>query len=178
MAGRRLPLVLAAGCAIGLAGCSGTPFGDQLARSFSGQAAAPQAPGAAPAVTKPAGAPESAKPSQAKPAGTKPNQANPNPNQANPSQANPNQAKLPANQVPQASSRVVDAKPLRLARPPAPADYRVTIKLPSVDPSAPAEALTKALRSAGLSFEVETIERVRPGASGLGPTVTPAPPPR
>ena len=171
MAGRRLPQVLAAGCAIGLAGCSGTPFGDQLARSFSGQAPAPQAPGAAPAVTKPAGAPESANPSQAKPAGTKPNQANP-------SQANPNQAKLPANQVPQASSRVVDAKPLRLARPPAPADYRVTIKLPSVDPSAPAEALTKALRSAGLSFEVETIERVRPGASGLGPTVTPAPPPR
>ena len=42
-AGRR-SLVLVAGCLL-LAGCSGTPFGDQLAGSFS----APPAPGPAPA---------------------------------------------------------------------------------------------------------------------------------
>jgi hypothetical protein len=64
----------------------------------------------------------------------------------------------------------------------APAPYRVTIKLPAADPSAPAEAVTKALRAAGVSFEVETIERVRNGGQGQGqgpnPSVTPAPPPR
>ena len=46
----------------------------------------------------------------------------------------------------------------RRSAPPAP--YRVTIKLPAADPSAPAEVLTQALRAAGLAFEVETIERV------------------
>ena len=162
MAGRRLPLLLAAGCALGLAGCSGTPFGDQLSRSFSGAATSTQAPALG-----------------NKPDGEKP-QANNEPtnSQAKPGQAKPGQAKTPPSPSPQARSPVVEAKPVRLPRPPAPADYRVTIKLPSVDPSAPAEALTKALRSAGLSFEVETIERVRPGAPGQGATVTPAPAPR
>lgn len=47
----------------------------------------------------------------------------------------------------------------------APAPYRVTIKLPSADPSAPAEVVTRALRAAGVSFEVETIERVRSGGA-------------
>lgn len=153
MAGRRLPLLLAAGCALSLAGCSGTPFGDQLSRSFSGAATSTQAPALG-----------------NKPDGEKP--------QAKPGQAKPGQAKTPPSPSPQARSPVVEPKPVRLPRPPAPADYRVTIKLPSVDPSAPAEALTKALRSAGLSFEVETIERVRPGAPGQGATVTPAPAPR
>ena len=153
MAGRRLPWLLAAGCALGLAGCSGTPFGDQLSRSFSGAATSTQAPALG-----------------NKPDGEKP--------QTKPGQAKPGQAKTPPSPSPQARSPVVEAKPVRLPRPPAPADYRVTIKLPSVDPSAPAEALTKALRSAGLSFEVETIERVRPGAPGQGATVTPAPAPR
>jgi hypothetical protein len=62
----------------------------------------------------------------------------------------------------------------------APAPYRVTIKLPAADPSAPAEVVTKALRAAGVSFEVETIERVRNGSQGQGanPSFTPAPQPR
>ena len=143
-----LPLAL-----LSLAGCSGTRFGDQLSRSFSGAATSPQTPALG-----------------NKPDGEKP--------QTKPGQAKPGQAKTPPSPSPQARSPVVEAKPVRLPPPPAPADYRVTIKLPSVDPSAPAEALTKALRSAGLSFEVETIERVRPGAPGQGATVTPAPAPR
>ena len=59
----------------------------------------------------------------------------------------------------------------------APAPYRVTIKLPAADPSAPAEVVTRALRAAGVSFEVETIERVRNGSQGQGanPSVTSAP---
>ena len=164
MACRRLPLLLAAGCAITLAGCSGTPFGDQLARSFSGAPSGGQPPGGAKA-------PDSAKASASSTA------TNGNP-AATTDSAKPAQAKPPANQAPPARTQLPAPKPLPLPRPPAPADYRVTIKLPSVDPSAPAEALTKALRSAGLSFEVETIERVRPGSGTQGATVTPAPPPR
>ena len=164
MACRRLPLLLAAGCAITLAGCSGTPFGDQLARSFSGAPSGAQSPGAAKS-------PDSAKATDTATA------TNGNP-AATTDSAKPAQAKPPANQAPPARTQLPAPTPLPLPRPPAPADYRVTIKLPSVDPSAPAEALTKALRSAGLSFEVETIERVRPGSGTQGATVTPAPQPR
>lgn len=61
-----------------------------------------------------------------------------------------------------------------------PVPYRVTIKLPSADPSAPAEVVTQALRAAGVSFEVEMIERVRGNgaAAPAAPVVTPAPAPR
>ncbi|MEB3325687.1 MAG: hypothetical protein VKM17_10195 [Cyanobacteriota bacterium] len=71
--------------------------------------------------------------------------------------------------------------------PTAPSPYRVTIRLPQADPSAPAEGVTQALRSAGIPFEVETIERVKgaaasqpEGAQGTAaaPAVRPAPPPR
>jgi len=58
-----------------------------------------------------------------------------------------------------------------------PAPYRVTIRLPLADPSAPAEVVTKALRAAGVPFEVETIERM-PGAgtpATQNPASTPAP---
>jgi len=53
-----------------------------------------------------------------------------------------------------------------------PAPYRVTIRLPQADPSAPAEVVTKALRAAGVPFEVETIERMP--AAGSGAAETPA----
>ncbi len=41
-----------------------------------------------------------------------------------------------------------------------PRPYRITIKLSSANPSAPAETVTKALRKAEVDFEVERIERV------------------
>jgi hypothetical protein len=47
--------------------------------------------------------------------------------------------------------------------------YRVTLRLPRADPAAPAEGLTRALRAAGVPFEVETIERMPPST-----TATPA----
>ncbi|HGY5548239.1 MAG: hypothetical protein AB8A40_00125 [Prochlorococcus sp.] len=49
--------------------------------------------------------------------------------------------------------------------------YRITIKLSGADPSAPAEAVTQALRRAGVNFEVVMIERVQAQSSG---TVAPA----
>ena len=54
------------------------------------------------------------------------------------------------------------AEPEQAAEPRDPQPYRVILRLPSADPSAPAEAVTKALRAAGLPFEVETIERLQP----------------
>jgi hypothetical protein len=61
--------------------------------------------------------------------------------------------------------------------------YRLVLRLPGADPSAPAEAVTEALRAAGVSFEVEMVERVRGGeaagaAGTAAPTATPAPAPR
>jgi len=136
---RPLPSLLLASA---LAGCSGTPFGDQLSRSFSQPPAAPEAPAATtakPAAQPPAAAPE-AKPEPA-----------------------PEPAKKPAPPV----------------APSAPAPYRVTIKLPAADPSSPAEAVTDALRQAGVAFEVETIERVSAAADApAAPVRTPAPPAR
>ena len=40
-----------------------------------------------------------------------------------------------------------------------PQPYRIIIKLSGANPSAPAEKVTKALRQAGIEFEVERIER-------------------
>ena len=37
--------------------------------------------------------------------------------------------------------------------------YRITLRLFSADPAAPAEGVTEALRKAGIGFEVETIEK-------------------
>ena len=123
--------------AAALAGCQGTPLGDQLSRSFSNPL--PEAPPAA-TPTQPA----EPKKEEKKPV-----------------------AQKPAPKPPEAP-----AAP-RPSAPPAP--YRVTIKLPAADPSAPAEVLTQALRAAGLAFEVETIERV---SNGTTPTRTAAPDPR
>ncbi len=133
------PLVLAAG----LAGCSGTPFGDQLSRSFSSPPAGAPAPSNA---AKPAA--EAAKQPAAKPAAA--------------SKPEPQPAKKPATPL----------------APLTPAPYRVTIKLPAADPSSPAEAVTDALREAGVAFEVETIERVPANAETTAPVRTPAPPAR
>ena len=139
----RRPLVVLL-LAAGVSGCSGTPFGDQLSRSFSQPPATPAAPAAKPAAATPA----------AKPAA---------------------QAETPKSEP---------AKPLAKPVPPAPpltpAPYRVTIKLPAADPSSPAEAVTDALRQAGVAFEVETIERVpAAGAETAAPLrTTPAPPAR
>ena len=40
--------------------------------------------------------------------------------------------------------------------------YRITIRLSGADPAAPAEAVTRLLRNADVSFAVERIERIQP----------------
>ena len=42
-----------------------------------------------------------------------------------------------------------------------PQPYRITIKLSAANPSAPAEKVTKALRLAGVKFEVEMIQLIQ-----------------
>ncbi|MEI6359682.1 MAG: hypothetical protein WCO50_05060, partial [Synechococcus sp. ELA619] len=63
-------------------------------------------------------------------------------------------------------SAQASTKPRAAAPSPAAAPYRVTLKLPGADPSAPAEVVTRALRAAGVPFEVETIERIGAGSDG------------
>jgi hypothetical protein len=147
-----LRLLLGTGVLLVLGGCSGTPFGDQLSRSFSNPAA-PAANPAAPTGGTPGQPATSAKPTPAAEA------------------TKPKPTATPQKTVPTAA---VPGTTLQ------PAPYRVTLKLPAADPSAPAEVVTQALRAAGVSFEVEMIERVRangPTASPA-PVVTPAPAPR
>ena len=64
------------------------------------------------------------------------------------------------------ASAQAPAKPRAATPTPAAAPYRVTLKLPGADPSAPAEVVTRALRAAGVPFEVETIERIGAGNDG------------
>lgn len=139
-------------CALALAGCSGTPLGDQLARSFSAPPAQPAQP------VSPAPNPATATPALGTPTSSTPASSNP----ASPKKAEP---------------KPVEAK--TALNPSKPAPYRITIQLPSADPAAPAEAVTEALRAAGVSFEVEMIERVGAAATPAPvPVPVPAPAPR
>jgi hypothetical protein len=135
-----LPLLLSA--------CGGTPFGDALSRSFLRAPAAPAAPAPVARTTAP---------------------ATPAPTPAAPTPE--------AGKEPPATGATTPARPTAAATPVAPvapavrpAPYRVTIRLPQADPSAPAEVVTKALRAAGVPFEVETIERMPSAGSGAAET--------
>ncbi|MFM8544055.1 MAG: hypothetical protein ACKOAP_03555 [Vulcanococcus sp.] len=151
-----LPLAL-----FSLAGCSGTPFGEQLSRSFS------QAPASPPSASRPVPAATGSGPSSSKPGGKVASQA-----------AAVAPGKPPA-AAPKAQATAPARQPVAPAAPLTPAPYRVTIKLPAADPSSPAEAVTDALRAAGVAFEVETIERVPAGADlPAAPLRSTAPAPR
>jgi len=185
-------------------GCTGTPFGDGLSRSFpspgspdqpspqQGAAGPPSQANPAPTMPGPLPAPVGLTPPGGPPPASGP--------------AAPAQQSSPASGAtktaagpPTAAGTTAMAPGASLVRKSAPAakplPYRVTIRLPEADPSAPAEAVTKALRATGVSFEVETIERIiTPGSPPLGtpapsqapaaesaapaPTTRPAPPPR
>lgn len=190
--------LLAAVCGFPLAavasGCAGTPWGERLSGSF------PPPPDAQPGIQLPNSQPPSGQRPGASPlgsppeAGTKPQGLNlpaaspPSPPGApspRPAASGPT-ARAVATPTPKGATSPQPPAP-KAAPSPSPSTpfpYRVTLRLPRADPSAPAEAVTRALRAAGIPFEVETIERVKGGApQGLegstgGPSVRPAPPPR
>lgn len=120
-----------------LQACGNTPLGQQLADSFD-------APSDSPPVTAPKPAPSM------------------------PAERRPVQAPLPAS-GPAQPRAAIDQPPRLPAKPnPKPLDpqpYRITIRLSGADPSAPAEVVTRSLRDAGIDFEVETIERVKPAGT-------------
>jgi hypothetical protein len=191
-----LPRVLLALLPLLLGGCSGTPFGEALSRSFSGSSATPAAtatlsPGdtqtirQSEALTNP-GAPSAgpagsagAKSAPVAVAGAGPiaapagagaattSAAIPKPGGSSTSGAGP--------AVPAAGASPAIAQRPATRVPANPAPYRVTIRLPQADPSAPAEVVTEALRAAGVPFEVETIERMG-GGTTTAPAVAPVVP--
>jgi len=165
--------------ALALAGCSGTPFGDRLAGSFSALQAQPPTASPPPSTTPPPTTPPSTttpstgstptKPTATTPAPAgKPTATNPTPTNPTASKPGPSGATAPA----APASRAAAPQPARGAVP-----YRVTLRLPQADPSAPAEGLTEALRAAGVAFEVETIERLQAGGTASAPVSRPAPAP-
>ncbi len=183
-----LPFVVA------LSGCAGTPWGESLSGSFPSppeQAPDPQQPTQdqnptaveAPTAPRPSSAPSSppaGATGEAKKVGAAPQgSAQPGTAPARPAPAKPQgpSARPPSAPKPKPGPSSSASSP-----------YRVTIRLPLADPSAPAEGVTQALRAAGIPFEVETIERVKgsPAAplpeanqgSLQPPSVRPAPLPR
>ncbi|MFN9660628.1 MAG: hypothetical protein ACK6BC_09700 [Cyanobacteriota bacterium] len=164
-----------------LSSCSGTPWGERLSESFP--------------------PPEEPVPAPPRPVSESPKKASPDPSP--PVRETQAPGLKPSGVAPPSPVAASGASALRgVPSPPPPAPtpplspspslpfpYRVTLRLPRADPSAPAEAVTRALRAAGIPFEVETIERVQGGAtaspaaegrdgSTLAPSVRPAPPPR
>jgi len=203
-----LPRVLLALLPLLLGGCSGTPFGEALSRSFPGPSASIGAtttspPAAATPTPRQGDAPSNPGAPSAGPAGTAGAQpgfvasaaAGPVSTPAGAGAAagvaipKPGAASTPGAvpTAPAAAANPAVAQPPAARAPANPAPYRVTIRLPQADPSAPAEVVTEALRAAGVPFEVETIERMGGGTTTAPaaapvvpavPQVRPAPPPR
>ena len=143
-----VPLVL-------LQGCAGTPLAERLEKSFGAQDAA--------LLTAPDKVVESqaARSVQANPTGSvikdsvSPAADLPDAetSASNPIASNP----IASDPIPSDSP---SSKPPSSNQPQEP--YRITIRLSGADPAAPAEAVTRVLRNADVSFAVERIERIQP----------------
>jgi len=133
-----------------LQACDGTPFGQRLSESFddsTSQTAAGNAP--RPVQAK-------AEQRKAEPEKDKPVKANP---VADSGKEEPDTTATPDNMDLDSEAVVAEANPPR-ATSGRTLPYRITIRLSSADPAAPAEGVTEALRKAGIGFEVETIEKI------------------
>ena len=138
-----VPLVL-------LQGCAGTPLAERLETSFGAQDAA--------LLTAPDTVVEkqAARSVQANPTGSAINDSvspaaellDVETSASNPIASDP----TPSNPTP--------SDPTSSNQPQEP--YRITIRLSGADPAAPAEAVTRVLRNADVSFAVERIERIQP----------------
>ena len=133
-----VPLVL-------LQGCAGTPLAERLETSFGAQDAA--------LLTAPDTVVEkqAARSVQANPTGSAIN------NSVSPAAELPDVETSASNPTP---SDPTPSDPPSSNQPQEP--YRITIRLSGADPAAPAEAVTRVLRNADVSFAVERIERIQP----------------
>lgn len=182
---------LAAVLLASLAACSGTPLGDRLSGSFGAPATPAAAPGSSTDTRSDAGAGNATGAAGTSPAAGKAALPPPSPSPTSPAgkagasgSAKPGEAAATKTAKPVASLQGAGSAP---RSPASSAAYRITIKLPGADPSAPAEVVTEALRAAGVSFEVETIERMPSeggratapaGSNAAAPASSPAPAPR
>ncbi|KKZ12748.1 MAG: hypothetical protein TE42_03210 [Candidatus Synechococcus spongiarum SP3] len=160
------------------AGCSGTPFGEQLTERLSepdaleGETAAPNSA----AVNVPTGEQLTEQPSES---GDPVGEASP----SNPTAAATAMDDIPvpdAAPAPPPNARQEASPPDPTTTQPSqllnPTPYRLLLRLPAADPAAPAEAVTQALRAAGILFEVETVERL-PNEANTAPPTPPKPSP-
>lgn len=133
-----------------LQACDGTPFGQRLSDSFDDPTSQPAA--------EDAPRPVQAKAEQGttEPERDKPVKADP---VADSGQEDPGTADSLDSKAVDSQAGVEEANPPR-ATSGRTLPYRITIRLSSADPAAPAEGVTEALRKAGIGFEVETIEKI------------------
>lgn len=133
-----------------LQACDGTPFGQRLSDSFddpTSQPAAEDAPRPVQAKAEQGTTePEKVMPVKADPV-------------ADSGQEDPGTADSLDSKAVDSQAGVEEANPPR-ATSGRTLPYRITIRLSSADPAAPAEGVTEALRKAGIGFEVETIEKI------------------
>ena len=144
-------------------GCAGSPLAEQFERSFdpdlAGVTSSP--PASSPPASPTPASPPSTKPTSTEPTAVKDNAAleedalEEDEVQARQPDALPDKPVKAPEQPKDSVPEVVSAPTPRPSLP-----YRVTIRLSGADPSAPAEAVTRALRNASVAFSVERIEAV------------------
>lgn len=125
--------------------CDGTPFGQQLSDSFDGSSSESTSGNPPPSVQSRM---ESVKEEPVERASVK--------------EAS---GKEDSGKEPTVKAEAAESETIKTEATPQPSTsarrlpYRITLRLFSADPAAPAEGVTKALRKAGIGFEVETIEK-------------------
>ena len=139
-------------------GCAGSPLAEQFERSFdpdlAGVTSSP--PASSPPASSTPASPPSTEPTAPEPTAVKDNDALEGDDvQARQPDALPDKPVKAPEQPKDSVPEVVSAPTPRPSLP-----YRVTIRLSGADPSAPAEAVTRALRNASVAFSVERIEAV------------------
>ncbi len=165
MSVRLLPGVLLA--LMLLQACDGTPFGQRLSDSFDGPSAQPSSEDAPQSVQVKAEpveeAPVEKGPVKNDPVKVEAVKAKTGETTTNPQPSTPEDVETKAD-LPRAMTRRT-------------LPYRITIRLSSADPAAPAEGVTDALRKAGIGFEVETIEKISRAQSAVPMDEQPTPSP-
>ena len=125
--------------------CDGTPFGQQLSDSFDGSSSESTSGNPPPSVQSRM---ESVKEEPVERA-----------------LVNEASGKEDSGKEPTVKAEAAESETIKTEATPQPSTsarrlpYRITLRLFSADPAAPAEGVTKALRKAGIGFEVETIEK-------------------
>ena len=149
---RLLPAVLLALMAV--QACDGTPFGQQLSDSFDGASSESPSGNPPPSVQSKV---ESVKEEPVEPASV--------PASVQEDSGKEDSVKEDSVKEDSVKAEAAENRTMKTETSPQPSTtgrrlpYRITLRLFSADPAAPAEEVTKALRKAGIGFEVDTIEK-------------------